>query len=112
MRKAVLPRVAEWTRKVFKKIAKSCKLCQIYAAGPRRFKLILRNDAQFIFTFYVNLFWIEKKTVLHVVKEGTRYQDPRYVHSFSVEKFLKKPRFCCIDVYSETWDVIDHDVGK
>lgn len=59
LRKADLDHVTEQTRTTLEKIVRSCKLCQLFAARPRRFKFTLRDDAQFNSTVYVDPFWID-----------------------------------------------------
>lgn len=71
LRQADIDRTNEQTRVTLKNV-RSCKLHQLFAAHPRRFKVTLRDDAQFNSTIYLNRFWINKKTVLHVVDEATR----------------------------------------
>lgn len=112
LQKADIDHVTEQTRATLEKIVRSCKFCQIFAARPRRFKFTLRDDAQFKSTIYVDLFWIDKKTVLHVVDEATRYQAARWVPSVSAGKIWEALRLCWIDVYIGPPDVIAHDPGK
>lgn len=55
----------------------------------RSFKFTLRNDAQFNRTIYVNLFRIEKKTVLHLIDGATSNRAAFWVLSVSALWFGK-----------------------
>lgn len=69
-----LPDVASKTRQFLEKITRRCKPCQEHAPAPRRFKLTLREEKEFNHTVFVDIFYIEKKAILHVVDESTRYR--------------------------------------
>lgn len=112
LRKASLDNVTKTTRPTLEHITSSCGSCQVFAARRRRFKLTLHDKAHFNSIVYVDLFWIDEKTALHVVVEATRYQEARWVRSLNAENIWQALRICWIDVYVGPPDNIDHDAGK
>lgn len=86
--------------------------CQLFASRPRRFKINFRDDAQHNSTIYGDLLWINKKTVLHVVKEASRCQSARWIPSVTAEKIWQALHLYWIDVYIGPLDVVAHDAGK
>lgn len=67
------------------KTKKVCTTCSTYASNPQRFKLTIRTDElQFNHIVAVDIIYIHKNPVLHVVDEGTR---------FSAALFLTKVRY-------------------
>lgn len=108
LRKEVLDNVTEVTHSNLENIVRSCKPCQTFASRSRRFKFTLRDDAQFNSSIYVDLFWIDRKSTLHVVDEETSYQAARCVPSVSAEKFWQALRICWINVHIGPPDVIAH----
>lgn len=112
LRKADLDTVQEGTRNTIQYIAESYDSCEKLSSLPHGFKFTLRDDSQFNSTIYVNLLWIDKKTILHVVDESTRYQAARWVPTVSAEALWKALYLCWIDVYMGPPDVIAHNTRK
>lgn len=78
----------------------------------RRFKFSLREDKFFNQIVFVDIFYIIKKPVLHVVEEATRYQAAWWLPNVTAESVWRSLRLCWIDIYIGTPDIITHDAGK
>lgn len=100
------------TRKILSNIERTCGPCQTYAQRPRRFKFTLRDDKEFNHTIYADIFYIDKKPILHVVDEATYFQSAKWLENMEAETLWKALRGCWIDVYLGPPDFIAHDAGK
>lgn len=107
-----MEKVGNSTRRVLNEIVQRCDSCKVYAQRPKRFKFELRADKDFNHTVYTEIFYIEGKPILHMVDESTRYQEGRWLESFSSEALWRSLRIFWIDVYIGPPDVIFHDAGK
>lgn len=84
----------------------------IFSALPRGFQLTISDDAHFNSTVYVELFFIDKKTVLHMVDEATGYQAARWLSSVRAKNIWQALQLCWIDISIGLPEVIAHDSGK
>lgn len=66
-------------------IARHCRLCQYEAAGPHRFKFTLRDAKLFNQNMKVDTLATDRRPVLHVLDQGTRYQAARCQSSVNAE---------------------------
>ena len=66
--------------KSVEELTKFCKQCQLHAKSPGRFKFTLKDDCDFNYSVFIDVFYLESKPVLHVVDEAT---------SFTAARFLK-----------------------
>ncbi len=82
--------------------------CQVYATKPRRFKF----DKDFNHSIYIDVFFIDKAPILHVVDEATRYQAARFLDRVNASAMWNALRLCWIDVFLGTPDVITHDAAN
>ncbi len=112
LRRSELSDVDNDTRKMLDEIARRCHLCQMHAEKPRRFKFALRTDKQFNHTIYVDVLYIDRKPIFHVVDEATRYQAARWLPDVTAEAVRRAMKLCWIDVYVGPPDVIAHDAAK
>lgn len=112
LKRSELPDVDSKTREILEDISRKCLHCQRYAQAPRRFKFNLREDKDFNHTVFVDIFYIDKRPILHVVDESTRYQAARWLPTVSADAVWRALRMCWIDVYLGPPDVITHDAGK
>lgn len=74
LNRAALDAVHTGTYETIRKIERACHSCQVNSQRPHRFKFPLREDKEFNLTVQVQVFYIKKKPVLHVVDEATNYQ--------------------------------------
>lgn len=84
----------------------------IVSSTSHRFKFILREDADFKHTFYVDIFYIDKKPILHAVDEGTRVQTICWLPIISAQLSWLVLRRCWSDVYLGPSDTMVHDARK
>lgn len=112
LKRADVSNVDSTTRAHLEEIARRCRPCQTYAQAPRRFKFALRDDKEFNHTVFVDIFYVNKKPVLHVVDEATRYQAARWLSNVTAESVWRAMRLCWIDVYLGPPDIVMHDAGK
>lgn len=59
----------EGTRKKLSDIERKCKPCQQFSRRPGRFRFSIQSDKFFNHTIFADIFYIDRKTVLHVVDE-------------------------------------------
>jgi len=52
---------------------KYCEHCQKYGRSPGRFSFTIKDDIEFNYNIVVDIFYIESKSVLHIVDEATRF---------------------------------------
>lgn len=73
LRRADGKNVGDNNRKMLEQIGRTCSSCQKYAQQPKRFIFELRDEKYFNQNIFVDKFTLERKPVLHVVDESTRY---------------------------------------
>lgn len=112
LRRDDIDAVISETCNVLPEIYRECHSFQTYAQCPQRFKSTLREDKDFNHTVYENIFYIDRKSVLHVADEATNYQAARWLQTVSTKPLWEALRLCWIDVYLGPPDVIAHDAGK
>ena len=62
---------------VFHQLIKYCEQCQRYDRFLKRFVFIIKNDVDFNFNLIVDIFYINNKSVFHVIDETIRFQTNR-----------------------------------
>jgi hypothetical protein len=83
-----------------------------------RFSFSIRNaDVEFNFNILMNILYIEAKAnenkfVLHIVNEAIRFQIGRWLRDISARHVWDQLRFCWINTYLRSSDVITSDVDK
>lgn len=102
----------EIDRKALEHLTKYCRLCQLHSRAPGRFKFTLRDDREFNYCVYIDIFYIDSMPVLHVVDEATRFEAARFLQSMSAQHAWDALRACWIDVYLGPPDIVTHDAGK
>ncbi len=80
-------------------IVKHCEECHVYVAKPRRFKFTLRYTKDFNQSIDIDVFFIDKEPIFHVVNEATRYQAARWLDRVNAPTMWNALRLCWIDVY-------------
>lgn len=84
--RADIEHVNSENRKGLRSIEQECSACQLFAQRPRRFKFKIRKYIDFNHSIWVDVFYIEKKPILHVVDEATNYQAEHCFKSMSSEE--------------------------
>ena len=62
---------------VLHQLIKYCEQCQRHDRFSKRFAFIIKNDIDFNFNLIVDIFYINNKSVFHVVDETIRFQTNR-----------------------------------
>lgn len=112
LRRARPTDVTRNTLRHLKQIARECNLCQFQTARPHRFKFTIRDDKQFNQSIYVDIMTLERKPVLHIVDEATRYQAARWLPSVSSASIWRALRLAWIDTYLGPPNVIGTDASN
>lgn len=99
LKRSELENVDGDTRKLLEDVLHKCKPCQTSAQVPRRFKFSLKDDKEFNQTVFVDILYIDKKPILHVVDESARYQAAQWIPNVSAISVWCAMRLCWIDVY-------------
>lgn len=99
------------TRKKLEEITRECTLCQLHSQRPLRFKFTLPVEKDFNQSVYVDMMYLEKKPLLHVVCEATMYQAARWLPRTTAEELWRAFRLCWVDVYLGPPDLVVHDAG-
>lgn len=93
-------------------VIKHCNKCQRYGGALTRFKFTLRDDdIYFDHSIYLDIMYIDNKTLLNVLDETNRFQAARWLPNSGSIKVSNALRACWIDAYPEPPDIINHDAG-
>jgi hypothetical protein len=98
---------------------KYCHHCQVHEKSFERFNFSIRDaDVEFNFNILMNILYIEiiseneNKSVLHIVDEAIRFQIERWLRNISARHVWDQLRFCWINTYLRSSNVITSDVDK
>jgi hypothetical protein len=103
---------------LLKDLTEICEYCQKYGRAPRRFMFNISTDAAFNHTIIIDIMWISGKPVLHILDEGTRYQNGGFLRNAKGEPDMSALvlwytlRRLWIDTYLGPPDVIVGDAGS
>jgi hypothetical protein len=78
---------------------------------PRRFKFILRNDYEFNYEIFVDIFYLIFLPVLQIVNQATSFQKARFlllIIAYNTWQTLKK---LWIDIYQGPPNIITYNTG-
>lgn len=98
--------------KTLREIARTCSLFQFQSARPHRFKFAKRDEKQFNHSIYIDIISLDRKPVLHIVDETTRYQAEKFLTSVSSSSIWREIRLALIDTYLEPPNVIVTDASN
>lgn len=76
------------------------------------FQVYCLADRYFNHTLHVDVFSCSEDSVLHVMDEAMNYYAVRYLRKPLAEALWRMLRFCCIDLYFKTLDLIADGAGK
>lgn len=95
-----------------KQLTKFCHHCQLHGKSPGRFKFSLPDkDYNFNHSVLVDVLYIDRDPVLHVVDDSTCFQAARWLDNISAKHTWDKLRECWIDTYIGPPEYIVHDAG-
>ena len=100
------------TRKVLEEIAKACKACQIMSPKPYVFQVAMPDNIQFNHEVQLDLMFIDKKAILHVVDRGTHFSAARFIRRQNVEAVWNALIECWIAVYVGFPNIFAYDQGS
>lgn len=98
-------------RKLLETITKFCHHCQTHAPAPQRFKFTLKDDREFNYEIFVDVFYLDGQPVLHVVDSATSFHGARFLKTITAKETWEALRTLWIDTYLGPPDVIVHDAG-
>ena len=94
-------------------ITRSCVTCQTYASKPKRFKITVgTDDLRFNHIVAVDIMYISKKPVLHVVDEATHFSAALFLTKVSSNHVWKAFLKCWSRVYMGPPDHMRVDQGS
>ncbi len=109
-------RPSEMTKSVqdtLAEISKACVQCATLGSRPKRFKLTAgANDLQFNHIVAVDIMYLLKKPVLHIVDEATHFCTAMFLSKISTEKVWKTIMRCWNRVYLGPSDFLGVDQGS
>lgn len=85
LKRSALLHVKSETHDILEKITRRCKPCQELAPASHRFNFTLCDDKEFNHITIVDIFYIEKKPLLHVVDESTHYRAVRWLPNVTAD---------------------------
>ncbi len=96
---------------------KYCHHCQLHEKSSSRFSFTLKDDIDFNFNIIVDIFYIEvkieiNKSILHLINEATRFQADKWLKDITTRHVWNQLRFCWIDIYLESFDLITLNASK
>ena len=97
---------------VFHELIRYCDQCQRHDRFSKRFVFIIKNDVNFNFNLIVNIFYINNKSIFHVMNKAIHFQTNRWLKNISIKHLWKQIRFCWIDTYLKSFDFISIDAKK
>ncbi|MEM1283154.1 MAG: reverse transcriptase domain-containing protein [Chlamydiota bacterium] len=113
IKKAKPAHADENTRKLLEDISKSCKTCQAFSKPPERFKVSLPpSDIVFNREVAIDLMWLDKRAVLHVVDTETHFNGACFLKGQTVEDVWNAFVLCWSSLYHGYPDKIRADQGS
>lgn len=70
-------------------IYKFCYYCQIKGKAPKQFKFILKKDINLNYKIIVNIIYLDKKPIFHVIDIATIFQVNRFLNSMLAKDIWK-----------------------
>lgn len=95
-----------------KTISEFCHYCQKHGPAPKRFKFTLKDDHEFNYEIFVNIFYLNGQPVLHVVDSATSFHAARFLPSMTAKDVWEVLRMCWLDTYLGPPDIITTDAGS
>lgn len=101
------------TRAMLEQIGKACETCQVFSAQPQRFRVSLPpNKIVFNKTVAMDLMWLDKKAVLHVVDTHTHFNSAAFLRGHTVEDVWNAFLKCWATIYVGFPEKIKVDQGS
>ena len=84
----------EMNQRIIQRLTKYCHHCQKHGRFSGRFNFTIKGDMDFNFHIIVDIFYIEGKSVLHLIDEATRFQAGRWLKSITAKNVWDQLRTC------------------
>ena len=75
----------EMNQRIIQRFIKYCHHCQKHGRFSDRFSFTIKGDVDFNFHIIVDIFYIEGKSVLHLIDEATRFQAGKWLKSITAK---------------------------
>ena len=93
------------------KITKFCHQCQIYSKAPGRFRFNIKDNMNFNAELIVDIMYINKKSVLHVIDSATAFQAAKFLYNMEATTVWEALQLCWLNIYTGSSDIIVYDAG-
>ncbi|KAI1000129.1 hypothetical protein K3495_g8070 [Podosphaera aphanis] len=80
--------------------------------SPGRLKFTLKNDYEFNYLIIINVLYIDRKPMLHVIDSSTNFDASRFLTNMTTLTIWNTLCYCWIDTYQGPPHQIVHDAGK
>jgi len=97
--------------RTIERIVKFCQYCQLHEKSPGRFKFSLKDDIDFNYRVFIDVFYLDGQPVLQAVDEATSFTAARFLEDMSAKTTWNTLRTCWIDTYLGPPDYLVHDAG-
>ena len=84
----------EMNQRIIQRLIKYCHHCQKHDRFFERFSFIIKNDVDFNFHIIVDIFYIERKSMLHFIDETTRFQAGRWLKNIIAKNVWNQLKVC------------------
>lgn len=96
-----------------KELTKAYKTCEYHASRPKRFRLTVgTEELRFNHIVAVDVMYINRRPILHVVDEATHYSSALFLPNASAKEIWRALRRCWIEIYLGPPDFLRIDQGS
>lgn len=96
-----------------KELTEACTTCEYHASRPKRFRLTVgTEELRFNHIVAVDVMYINRRPILHVVDEATHYSSARFLPNASAKEIWRALRRCWIEIYLGAPDFLRIDQGS
>ena len=99
-------------RALLKDISERCRICQYHSPKPRRFTASINEGIVFNRVVILDLMWIHKRPLLHVIDKDTHYPAARFLLEESVDQVWQTFLLCWVATYNSYPDSVKSDTGS
>ena len=102
----------EMNQRIIQRLIKYCHHCQKHGRFFDKFNFTIKSDMNFNFHIIVNIFYIERKPVLHFINKTTRFQTNRWLKNIIAKNVWNQLKTYWIDIYFGFFDLISTNANK
>lgn len=100
------------TQKLLEQVSAECKTCQYHAPRPLRFAASIPGPIVFNRLVILDLMWINRKPLLHVIDADTHYSSARFLPGESTKEIWETFLHCWTLLYTGFPDSVKADSGS